>query len=183
MVERETGEVQDQTKEAAREEPTAMKDNANGDRDNPGGIAVIPPYIYLGTLLLGLLLDRKLPAPLLPRGMVRLVGWPLLGGGMTLAVWFLRTMRHAGTSYELDKPASRLVTNGPFRYSRNPAYVSFTMIYAGIASLKNSLWPILLLPIVLRYIQHRVIGAEERYLERRFGTEYLSYQTRVRRWI
>jgi len=48
-----------------------MDDNANGDRDNPGGIAVIPPYIYLGTLLLGLLLDRKLPAPLLPRGMAR----------------------------------------------------------------------------------------------------------------
>lgn len=160
-----------------------MKGNANEDRDNPGGIAVIPPYIYLGTLLLGLLLDRKLPAPLLPRKMARLLGWPLLGGGITLAVWFLGTMRRAGTSFELDKPASRLVTDGPFRYSRNPAYVSFTMIYAGLSSLKNSLWPILLLPPVLNYIQYRVIGAEERYLERRFGEEYLRYKSRVRRWI
>ena len=161
-----------------------MKDDTNGeDRDNPGGIAVIPPYIYLGTLLLGLLLDRKLPAPLLPRGMARSLGWPLLGGGITLAVWTLRTMRRAGTSYELDKPATRLVTDGPFRYSRNPAYVSFTMIYAGLSGLENSLWPLLLLPIVLRYIQHRVIGAEERYLQRRFGEEYLRYQSRVRRWI
>jgi protein-S-isoprenylcysteine O-methyltransferase Ste14 len=160
-----------------------MDDNANGDRDNPGGIAVIPPYIYLGTLLLGLLLDRKVPAPLLPRGMARSLGWPLLGGGIALAVWFSRTMRRAGTSYELDKPASRLVTDGPFRYSRNPAYVSFTMIYAGLSGLRNSLWPILLLPMVLAYIQHRVIGAEERYLERRFGEEYLRYRSRVRRWI
>ena len=161
-----------------------MNDNANGeDRDNPGGIAVIPPYIYLGTLLLGLLLDRKLPVPLLPRRMARSLGWPLLGGGITLAVWVLRTMRRAGTSYDLDKPATRLVTDGPFRYSRNPAYVSFTMIYAGLSGLKNSLWPVLLLPIVLIYIQHRVIGAEERYLERRFGDEYLRYKSRVRRWI
>jgi protein-S-isoprenylcysteine O-methyltransferase Ste14 len=160
-----------------------MKDNANEDRDNPGGIAVTPPYIYLGTLLLGLLLDQKLPAPLLPRGMARSLGWPLLGGGIALAVWFLRTMRRAGTSYELDKPATRLITDGPFRYSRNPAYVSFTMIYAGLSGLKNSLWPILLLPIVLTYMRHRVIGAEERYLERRFGEEYLLYKSRVRRWI
>jgi hypothetical protein len=48
MVERETGEVQDQTKEAAREEPIAMKDNANGDRDNPGGFfQTICQIIYL----------------------------------------------------------------------------------------------------------------------------------------
>src|SRR3954454_5814254 len=73
--------------------PRAMKDNADGDRDNPGGIAVIPPYVYLGTLLLGLLFDRKLPAPLLPRGMARSLGWLLLGGGIALAVWFSRTMR------------------------------------------------------------------------------------------
>ena len=77
----------------------------------------------------------------------------------------------------------RLTTEGPFRYSRNPAYLSLAMIYAGIAVLRNSLWTILLLPLVVYVIQREVIGREERYLERTFGEEYLDYKTRVRRWV
>jgi protein-S-isoprenylcysteine O-methyltransferase Ste14 len=57
------------------------------------------------------------------------------------------------------------------------------MIYAGIAALRNSLWAILLLPLVLIVIEREVIGREERYLERTFGEEYLAYKARVRRWV
>jgi protein-S-isoprenylcysteine O-methyltransferase Ste14 len=58
-----------------------------------------------------------------------------------------------------------------------------TMIYTGIASLANALWAILLLPVTLLVIQRGVIEREERYLERKFGDEYLSYKAHVRRWI
>jgi protein-S-isoprenylcysteine O-methyltransferase Ste14 len=58
-----------------------------------------------------------------------------------------------------------------------------TMMYAGIASLANALWVIVLLPVALLVIQRGVIEREERYLERKFGEEYLSYKARVRRWI
>ena len=58
-----------------------------------------------------------------------------------------------------------------------------TMIYTGIASLANALWAILLLPMALLVIQRGVIEREERYLERKFGEEYLGYKARVRRWI
>jgi protein-S-isoprenylcysteine O-methyltransferase Ste14 len=57
------------------------------------------------------------------------------------------------------------------------------MLYAGIALLRNSLWAILLLPVVVYVIQREVIGREERYLERTFGEEYLAYKARVRRWV
>jgi protein-S-isoprenylcysteine O-methyltransferase Ste14 len=57
------------------------------------------------------------------------------------------------------------------------------MIYAGIASLANALWAVLLLPIALVVIRRGVIEREERYLERKFGAEYVSYKARVRRWI
>jgi protein-S-isoprenylcysteine O-methyltransferase Ste14 len=57
------------------------------------------------------------------------------------------------------------------------------MIYAGVAALRNSLWAILLLPLVLIVIEREVIGREERYLERTFGEEYLAYKARVRRWV
>jgi protein-S-isoprenylcysteine O-methyltransferase Ste14 len=45
------------------------------------------------------------------------------------------------------------------------------------------LWAIILLPVALLVIQRGVIEREERYLERKFGEEYLSYKARVRRWI
>ena len=155
---------------------------ADDGQDTPG-IRVPPPPVYLLALLLGLLLDRKAHVPLLPRGVVRLLGWPLVGGGMALAVWFARTMRSADTTIRIDKPVSSLVQDGPFRYTRNPGYVALTMIYTGIATLRNALWAILLLPLVLYVIERAVIEREERYLERTFGEEYLAYKARVRRWV
>src|ERR687893_292903 len=71
----------------------------------------------------------------------------------------------------------------PYRYSRNPGYLSLTMLYVGIAILRNALWAIPLLLLVVYVIQREVIEREERYLERTFGEEYLAYKRRVRRWV
>jgi protein-S-isoprenylcysteine O-methyltransferase Ste14 len=152
----------------------------NDERDKPG---IRLPPIYLLALLLGLLLDRRAHVPFLPRGVARGLGWPLVGGGMALAAWFARTMRRADTTMHINKPVSSLVQDGPFRYSRNPGYLSLTMLYSGIAVLRNALWAILLLPLVLYVIQREVIEREERYLERSFGEQYLDYKRRVRRWV
>jgi protein-S-isoprenylcysteine O-methyltransferase Ste14 len=97
--------------------------------------------------------------------------------------WSEWTMRHAGTPANPYKPVSHVVSEGPFHYTRNPAYLSMTMIYAGIAVLANALWAILILPVALRVIRRGVIEREERYLERKFGEEYLRYKAQVRRWI
>ena len=155
-----------------------MADN----QDDPG-IRVPPPLIYLLPLILGLLLNRRAPVPFLPRSAARGLGWPLIGGGVVLNGWFLRTIRDADVPIRTDKPVPRLTTGGPFRYSRNPSYLALAMIYAGIAVLRNSPWAILLLPVVLVVIRREVIGREERYLERAFGEEYRDYKTRVRRWV
>jgi protein-S-isoprenylcysteine O-methyltransferase Ste14 len=162
-----------------RKEDERMTDE---DRDNAGVVAP-PPLIYLGPLVLGLLLNRRLSVPFLPRGAARAIGWPLLAGGVSLASWFVFTMRRADTPIDPREPVSNLATDGPFRYTRNPAYLSMAMIYAGISSLANALWSILFLPAVLLVIQRGVIEREERYLERKFGEEYLGYKGRVRRWI
>jgi protein-S-isoprenylcysteine O-methyltransferase Ste14 len=152
------------------------------ERDNPG-IRVPPPLIYVGPLILGLMLDRRRHVPFLPRGMARGLGLALLGGGAVLNAWFLRTIRKADVPIRTDKPVPRLTTEGPFRYSRNPSYLALAMIYAGIASVRNSLWAVLLLAPVVWVIGREVIGREERYLERAFGEEYLTYKGRVRRWV
>jgi protein-S-isoprenylcysteine O-methyltransferase Ste14 len=154
----------------------------NDEPDNPA-IRVPPPLIYLLPLALGLLLDRRLHIPFLPRGVARIIGWPLVGSGMALTAWSVRTMLGADTTIRPDKPVSILIQDGPFRYTRNPLYLSDAMIYAGISVLRNALWAIVLLPLVLYVIQREVIGREERYLERTFGEEYLNYKERAPRWV
>ena len=153
------------------------------DNQDKAGVVAPPPVIYLGPLIFGLLLNRRLPIPFLPRRMARSLGWSLLGGGVLLIGWFEWVMRQARTPANPYKPVSHMVTQGPFRYTRNPAYLSMTMIYTGIASLANALWAILLLPVALLMVQRGVIEREERYLERKFGEEYLRYKAQVRRWI
>ena len=154
----------------------------NDQRDN-SGVRIPPPLTYLVPLVSGLLLDRKFHVPFLPHSMARVLGWVLLSKGVLLSSWFRRTMREADAPVRTDTPVPKLVTGRPFRYTRNPGYLSLALIYAGIAVLRNALWVILLLPAVLVVIQREVIGREERYLERTFGEEYLHYKRSVRRWV
>ncbi len=151
-------------------------------RENAGVVAP-PPLVYLLPLLTGLLLNRGIGASFLPAGVTRLVGMPLVAGGVSLGAWFLLTLRGAGTPVDPREPVAALVTDGPYRYSRNPGYLAMAIIYTGVSSLANSLPSILLLPVALGVIQRGVIEREERYLERLFGEEYLAYRARVRRWI
>jgi protein-S-isoprenylcysteine O-methyltransferase Ste14 len=159
------------------------------DEPDAMGLGVPPqPVAYLGPLILGLLLNRKIPIPFLPRGLTRIVALPLFGSGVLLGGWTYRTMRRAdtpitGEPFVPDKPTTTLITDGPFRYSRNPGYLGAAMVYAGVASLANALWAVLLLPVTLLMMQHTAIEREERYLEGKFGEEYLRYKAQVRRWI
>jgi protein-S-isoprenylcysteine O-methyltransferase Ste14 len=142
-----------------------------------------PPLLYLGPLLVGLGVNRLRPARLLPPALARGIGAALVAVATTLEVAFILAMRRAHTPINPSRAATRLVTNGPFRLTRNPSYLAFALYYLGIASLVNTRWPVLLLPAVLLAIQRGVIEREERYLERRFGQEYHDYRARVHRWL
>jgi protein-S-isoprenylcysteine O-methyltransferase Ste14 len=155
---------------------------ADDGRDNADVIAP-PPLIYLLPLLLGLLLNRRLPIPLMPRGLARLLGLPVLGSGIALLYWFFLTLKNAGTPVDPREPVERLVTHGPFAHTRNPGYASMALIYTGISLLRNALWPMLLLPAAVAVIQKGVIEREERYLEGKFGDDYRRYKDEVPRWL
>ena len=157
----------------------------NESRDNPGVIAP-PPMIYAGTLIVGLVLHALFPVRLvrfLSRTARAVLGGSLVGFAATLATLAFRTMRRAHTNVDPSQPATALVTEGPFKLTRNPLYLSLTLFYAGIAILVNALWAMLLLPMALLVMRKGVIEREERYLERKFGEEYLRYKASVRRWI
>ncbi len=151
-------------------------------RDNPGVIA-LPPVLYGGTLLVAIMLHLLIPLRLLPRTPAWGVGLVLVGISIVILTSGVRAMARVRTEIDVRKPTTAVVVDGPFRYTRNPLYVSLTLLYLGIAALINTLWPILLLPILLIVMQRGVIEREERYLERKFKDEYLRYKARVRRWL
>jgi protein-S-isoprenylcysteine O-methyltransferase Ste14 len=150
--------------------------------DNPGVIAP-PPLIYAGGLAAGLLANRPYPVYFLPRGLSRGLGWLLIVAGVGIGVLGFREMRRAGTNVDPREPTTAVVTEGPYRFTRNPLYLGMTLIYCGIAARANTFPAVLLLPLVLFVMRRGVIEREERYLERKFGDEYLRYKVRVRRWI
>ena len=157
--------------------------DGNGERaDNPGVIAP-PPLIFAGALGAGLLVNRLRPTPFLPRTFSRVLGWPLVVAGLLLGLWGFREMRRAGTNVDPREPTTAIVEAGPYRFTRNPLYVGMTLVYSGISARANALPALPLLPAVLHVVHYKVIKREERYLEGKFGEEYLRYKGRVRRWI
>jgi protein-S-isoprenylcysteine O-methyltransferase Ste14 len=145
------------------------------------GVITRPPFIYAGALVVGLLLHRAFPVSVWPDS-TRILGWLLIGIATLLVAWAYRVMRRAGTSENPYQPTTALVTEGPYRFTRNPMYLSLTLLYTGIGVLVNALWVLCLLPAVLVVMRYGVIEREERYLERKFGEKYLQYKARVRRW-
>jgi protein-S-isoprenylcysteine O-methyltransferase Ste14 len=144
-----------------------------------------PPLIYLGFLVIGILAGQWLGLPGLgaAAGVARIAGWVLIGAGLAVNFAGAGMFRRSGTAIIPFKPASRLVTSGIYRWTRNPMYLGMALLYAGIAMLFDSILALALLAAVIAIIQAQVISREEDYLERHFGDEYREYRARVRRWI
>lgn len=152
---------------------------------NPG-VRFPPPIIFVGGFLLGWLLDwygYALPLSRVAGSAVEPIGVGIVIIGVFLVAWGLLTFRRARTAIIPSHSASRLVTNGPYRYTRNPMYTGLTIAYVGAAALIDSAWPLILLPVVLLALTRLVISREEAYLTDAFGAEYGAYQARVGRWL
>jgi protein-S-isoprenylcysteine O-methyltransferase Ste14 len=141
------------------------------------------PVIFVVALVVGILLHLAFPVPFLPRIVTLLAGAACFLLPFPLGFAALRAMRHANTSVNPKKPTTVLLTEGLFRYTRNPMYLAMGIQYVGLALLFNALWAIVLLPCALIVVHFTVIRREEQYLERTFGEPYLSYTARVRRWL
>ena len=149
------------------------------------GIGFPPPLIYAGGLAAGWWVHLRWPLPLTagasrPREMVAAV---CIGVWLVLMLWAFAAFLHAHTTFMPNRPARLLVTNGPYRFTRNPMYLSLAALYIGVTLLINSWWPVALLPIVLILIRRAVVAREERYLASAFPVEYSDYCRRVRRWV
>jgi len=141
--------------------------------------------LIAAALVIGWLAGRlyPLPWPGLDDLPARLVGYGLGAAGIALVAWSIVTLYRAGTTSMRDRGAERLVTDGPFRWRRNPIYMGDVLILLGIAQLTHNIWFAILAPVFALAVFKLAILPEERHLEERFGQVYLDYKARTRRWF
>jgi protein-S-isoprenylcysteine O-methyltransferase Ste14 len=156
------------------------------DPHDRAGVIAPPPLIALAVVVVGVFLDWLLPAyvlQLLLSFAERVtIGAILIGAGAALAIPAVLAFRSARTHVEPWKPATALVTDGIFRWLRNPMYVALALLVAGIAVALASDWTLVMLLPGAFVLHVGVVKREERYLEAKFGNAYRAYKARVPRY-
>lgn len=142
-----------------------------------------PPLVYILSIVIGLSLHLAFPIPLIPDVATGLLGGAMCLVAIALFVFAVRTFRTAGTPVPGNRPTTTIVREGPYGFSRNPIYLSFSLLQLGISLWVNSLWLLITLVGAFALMSFVVIPREERYLGARFPSDYLPYKASVRRWL
>jgi protein-S-isoprenylcysteine O-methyltransferase Ste14 len=159
------------------------QNNKTGEPVNPR-IFPLPPVVLLLFMAAGYGINRLFPFGPEKAGIESVIaGNALMVLGFLIAVLGAREMVRSRTSFHPGAKASALVTSGVYQRTRNPMYLSFLFFMIGLGLALPNPWLILLAPVLLIYMQERVIKREEGYLSARFGAEYDAYRAKVRRWF
>lgn len=153
-------------------------------KDN-AAIRIPPPLFFLACLGTGLLLESLAPIHLVS---ISLFPRVIVGGTFVLvSIYFALSgfvvLIKNRTPFDTAKSTIKIVQEGPYRFSRNPLYLSLLLLLFGISVLTVSLWLLFTLPILFILFLFKAVKPEEDYLSKKFGEEYLDYSSKVRRWI
>jgi len=144
------------------------------------------PWVFILTYLVGLVIQVIFPLHILPHEYlysIKISGIVLFAAGAFFATWSLVIFHRASTTTTPGESSKKLITRGPYRFSRNPMYMSLTLAYLGEAGLLAQFWPVMVLPMMLAYLNRIVIPLEEEILKKDFKEEYENYCAHVDRWI
>ena len=144
----------------------------------------IPPVWLLLTVLLALALPQVVPAGLsLKSPVIDLLSAVFLGGGVILIAMAVSQMRRMQTTFHPREEAARLVTGGVFKWSRNPIYLGYVLILAGVILCFDTILSLPLVPIFLWFIEKRFVIPEENALRKKFRLDFARYSQKTRRWV
>jgi protein-S-isoprenylcysteine O-methyltransferase Ste14 len=148
-------------------------------------VKIPPPVQFAIAFLVGVGLDRL--APWRPTWMamasVHWAGFALAVAGCSLAAAAAGRFVLRGTTLDPVGEPSRLVVNGAHGWSRNPMYLSLTIISVGLALALGRAWPLILIVLPWASMNWMTIPFEEARLRDAFGEDYRDYCRRVRRWL
>jgi protein-S-isoprenylcysteine O-methyltransferase Ste14 len=155
-----------------------------GTRADAANLGLLrPPVVYLASIAFGLVVHYAWPLQVVPPAVSTPVGAILTVLAIGLFITAVRTFRAAGTPVPGNRPTTTIVRTGPYRFSRNPIYLAFSLFHLGLAIWVNSVGLLMTLIPAILIMALVVIPKEERYLEARFPSEYASYRAGVRRWL
>jgi protein-S-isoprenylcysteine O-methyltransferase Ste14 len=143
----------------------------------------LPPVYWLAAMLLMAALHVLVPVRQLLPWPWRWLGLLPLASGSMLAGWSVRTIVRRKTTLKPGEVSTSLVTDGPFRLTRNPIYLGMVFVLAGVALLFGSFSVWVAIPVFVWLIGRNIIPVEETILGEAFGEQYRQYRRRVRRWI
>ena len=144
---------------------------------------VLPPVYFLLALIAMVALHYLVPIAQLISSPFCYTGIVLVVSAIALVLWAAVLFQRAGTTIKPFQESSALIARGPYRITRNPMYVGMVGALLGIAVLLGSVAPFLVIPVFAALIQSKFIRAEEAALERTFGSVFLDYKSKVRRWL
>ncbi len=150
--------------------------------DHPEVVAW-PPLIFISCAVVGSLLWFIFPLWMMKYSVSLSVGVVLALISVSLAIWALRVMKAAGTNVRPDRPALTIVRSGPYRFTRNPMYLSLCLLQLALGFVLDGWVPVLFSIPLMLILHFGVILREETYLEAKFGEPYLAFKRKVRRWI
>lgn len=150
--------------------------------DNAGVIAPAP-VLYGTAFAVALAMEKLSPTQLLPFPVSAWLGLTFIAVAIVIAVSAFKALAQAHTAFDARKSTTQIVTTGVFRFSRNPTYLSLTLLLIGIAFAISSLWVLVSVVPAVVATQWGVVLREERYLKAKFGEDYRSYASKVRRWL
>lgn len=149
-------------------------------------VRIPPPLLFVLTFFAGVGLQQLLPIPAPPAALARLgqvVGFVLLGAGILLALSCMGLFLWSRTTIIPHRNASKMITSGPYRLTRNPMYLSLALAFLGVAGILTQVWPLILLPIPVVVMHRLVIPFEEARMRDAFGESFAAYCGQVRRWL
>jgi protein-S-isoprenylcysteine O-methyltransferase Ste14 len=144
------------------------------------------PWVFVLTYIIALIPQFIFPVSVHSTKVltfVKVTGGILFAVGAFFAAWSLIIFRKANTTTTPGEKSVKLIMSGPYRISRNPMYVSLILAYFGEAGLLAQVWPVILLPLTITYINWIVIPVEETVLTNDFKDDYTNYCKSVHRWL
>lgn len=144
-----------------------------------------PPILLVAVVAASALLIRIYPLvwPGLDDANARFIGLGIGIVGLLLIIWAARTMWRHKTTVLPNRAVSDLVTDGPYRWHRNPIYLGDALVLLGVAEMTKNIWFAILVPVFMMLITWLAILPEERHLDAKFGERWRSYRDSTRRWL
>lgn len=152
-------------------------------KNDKAGVIIFPPILFICAIALGVAIGYIFPVAFLPFYIVLILGIVLLIIAIVLLRRSVRALAIHKTTVNPSGVTTAIVTSGIYKHTRNPIYISFTLIYISALVMTNAWWGFLLLVPLLIIVQKGIVEREEKYLTQKFGEEYLKYKSEVKRWL